>query len=195
MKTTRKWTALALMGLAAVLGLQAQQQGGGSGEKPAPIVRGAGGDIPDSQAFIDYASPRGDYSLKAPEGWGRVGGESDITFADKFNGLKVELRDFAGTLTIDGATSSIVPEIVKAGRAVTVKSIASLGRKGGQAIVVTYESNSDPNPVTNRQIRLEDKAYLFLEKGKLAIVTVWAPWGADNVDQWNLISDSFRWHR
>ncbi len=195
MKTARNWTALALIGLASVLGIQAQQQGGSQGEKPAPIVRGAGGDIPDSQAFIDYTSPLGDYSLKAPEGWGRVGGENDIAFADKFNGLKVELRDFVGTLTIDGATSAIVPEIVKAGRAVSVKSVLALRRKGGQAIVVTYESNSDPNPVTNRQIRLEDKAYLFLERGKLAIVTVWAPWGADNADQWNLISDSFRWHR
>lgn len=186
---------LALIGLAAIPALSAQQQTGVQGEKAAPIVRGAGGDIPDSQTFIDYSSPKREYNLKVPEGWARTGTEKDVSFIDKFNGLKVELRDFAVPLGIDSASSLIVPEIVKAGRAVAVKSVASLQRKGGKAIVVTFESNSEPNPVTNRQIRLEDKTYLFSEKGKIAIITVWAPWGADNVDQWNLISDSFRWQR
>jgi len=195
MKTARKFAVLALIGMAAASALQAQQQGSAQGEKAAPIVRGAGGDIPDSQTFIDYASPQRDYALKVPEGWARTGSERNVGFIDKFNGLRVELRDFAGPLDIASATSLIVPEIERGGRAVAVKSVTSLQRKGGKAIVVTFESNSEPNPVTNKQIRLEDKVYLFLEKGKLAIVTVWAPWGVDNVDQWNLISDSFRWQR
>ena len=31
------------------------------------------------------------------------------------------------------------------------------------------------------------------KSGKMAILILWAPIGADNADQWKLISESFRW--
>ena len=63
----------------------------------------------------------------------------------------------------------------------------------GAAIKVVYTSNSDPNPVTNKQIRLESERFYLSGNGKLAELTFSAPAGADNVDQWTLMSKSFRW--
>jgi hypothetical protein len=60
-------------------------------------------------------------------------------------------------------------------------------------LLIKYESESEANPVTNKRIHLEDEAYVFYKNGKMAILTVWAPAGADNADQWKLISESFRW--
>ena len=64
---------------------------------------------------------------------------------------------------------------------------------GSTAIAVTYTSNSDPDPVTAKQVRLEDVTYYFYRQGSLAALTLWAPAGADNVDQWKLMSESFKW--
>jgi hypothetical protein len=47
--------------------------------------------------------------------------------------------------------------------------------------------------VTNKRVRLENIAYIFYKNGKEATLTVWAPQGADNVDQWNRMANSFRW--
>jgi ABC-type oligopeptide transport system ATPase subunit len=64
----------------------------------------------------------------------------------------------------------------------------------GPAVQIIYTSNSDPNPVTNKQIRLENERYLIAHNGKLATLTMSAPAGADNADQWKLMADSFRWN-
>ena len=65
--------------------------------------------------------------------------------------------------------------------------------RGGAAVLLAYQSNSDPDPVTGKQVRLDNQDYLFYQQGKLATLRLWAPLGADNVDQWKLISGSFGW--
>jgi hypothetical protein len=47
--------------------------------------------------------------------------------------------------------------------------------------------------VTNKAIRLENERYFFWKGGKLATLTLSAPYGADNADQWLLMAKSFRW--
>jgi hypothetical protein len=64
---------------------------------------------------------------------------------------------------------------------------------GGKAVLIKYTSNSQPNAVTNKQVRLENEAYVFFKNGKTATLTLWAPQGADNVDQWQRMAKSFRW--
>ena len=63
----------------------------------------------------------------------------------------------------------------------------------GKAVLIRYTSNSDANAVTNNRVRLENEAILFFNNGKEATLTLSAPQGADNVDQWNRMSKSFRW--
>jgi hypothetical protein len=74
-----------------------------------------------------------------------------------------------------------------------VKKVETADRPAGRAVYVAFESNSEPNAVTNKQIRLENDRYLFTKSGKIASVTFSAPKGADNADQWLMMSKSFRW--
>jgi hypothetical protein len=55
-------------------------------------------------------------------------------------------------------------------------------------VVVSYSSNSEPNPVTEKSIREENERYFFWQNGKLVTLTLSLPYGADNADQWDLMS-------
>jgi hypothetical protein len=59
--------------------------------------------------------------------------------------------------------------------------------------LITYTSDSATDAVTGKRIRLENNSYVFARGGKSVRVDLWAPLGADNVDQWRKISRSFAW--
>ena len=147
------------------------------------------GDIPDDQVFVPYMSSAGGYSLKVPEGWARREKGSDVGFIDKFDGVAV-IVDTVATAPI---AKDVIARLEKAERDFKVVSTKQIRLPAGPALLIKYESESEANPVTNKRIHLEDEAYVFYKNGKMAILTVWAPAGADNADQWKLISESFRW--
>ena len=150
------------------------------------------GDIPDSQVFIRFDSPDG-FSLKVPEGWARSDAEHQSTFNDKYNRIAITTSDWTKPLDMAIANDTLVPAIEKAGRAVKIAKIITVKLKSGDAIRVIYESNSEPNAVTNKQVREENETFYYARNGKLVRLDLSAPKGADNVDQWKLISSSFRW--
>ena len=147
------------------------------------------GDIPDDQVFVSYVSSVGGYSLKVPEGWARSEKGSDVDFVDKFDGVAVALASAAAAPTV----KDVVTGLEKPGKAVRVVSSKEIRLPAGQALLVKYESDSEANPVTNKHLRLENEAYVFYKNGKTATLTLWAPKGADNADQWKLMSESFHW--
>lgn len=164
-----------------------------SKEKPVAPEKNPPGDIPDSQVFIKYTSASGNYELQVPEGWARTESGTDVKYVDKLDGIQVKIGTVNDAFSIDNIKKNQVPALEKAGRAVKVKSIKQVKLSGGQAVLVEYDSNSEPDPVTNKQVRLENESIFFSNGGKLAEIVLWAPLGADNVDQWNLISNSFKW--
>jgi PsbP len=147
------------------------------------------GDIPDDQVFISYKSSAGGYSLKVPEGWARSEKGSDVNFVDKFDGVAVAVTSAEAAPT----AKDTVAQLERPEKAVRVVSTKEISLPAGRALLIKYESDSDVNPTTNKRIRLENEAYLFYKDGKLAILTLWAPKGADNADQWKMMSESFRW--
>jgi hypothetical protein len=152
------------------------------------------GDIPDNQIFVKYASAGGGYSLKVPEGWARIENGADVSFTDKYNGVKVAVTSAAAPPTAKNVfVESPLADLAKSGRAVKVKSVTEKKLPGGPVVLVKYDSDSEPNPVTNKILSLENEAYVFFKDGRLAILTLSAPRGADNVDQWKLMSESFVW--
>lgn len=151
------------------------------------------GDIPDTQAFVRYTSAAGGYSLEVPEGWARTESGPDTSFVEKLDGVKVAINPAASAPTAGSAQANEAKQLQQSGRAVKITSVKDVKLPAGPAVVISYTSNSDPNPVTNKQTRLENQAYLYFKSGKEAVVTLWAPQGADNVDQWNRMSKSFRW--
>lgn len=151
------------------------------------------GDIPDTQQFVKYASAPGGYELDVPEGWARKENGSNVQFASKYDGVAVNVSTAAAAPTAASARADQAKAIASQGHAVTLTSVSDVNLPAGKAVVIKFTSNSDPNAVTNKPIRLENEAYLYFNNGKLATVTLWAPKGADNVDQWNRMSKSFRW--
>ncbi len=147
------------------------------------------GDIPDDQVFVTYQAPQG-FTLKVPEGWARTDNPSGVTFADKYGTVAVSVAPATAAPT---AAAVKAADLVKAGRAVKIAAIDTRMLPGGQAVRIAYTSNSEPNSVTDKRIRLENERFLIGGAGKLAILTLSAPAGADNADQWKLIADSFRW--
>jgi hypothetical protein len=137
------------------------------------------GDIPDDQVFVSYTSSAAGYNLKVPEGWARSEKGSDVAFIDKFDGIAVIVDASATAPTV----KDVVARLGKSEKALKVNSEKEIRLPAG----------SDANPVTNKRIRLENEAYVFYKSGKMAILVLWAPIGADNADQWKLISESFRW--
>jgi hypothetical protein len=147
------------------------------------------GDIPDDQVFVPYTSSVGGYSLKVPEGWARTEKGSDVDFIDKFDGVAVAVD----TAVTGPTVKDVVAGLEKPEKALRVVGTKEIRLPAGQALLIKYESDSDANPVTNKRIRLENEAYVFYKNGKTATLTLWAPKGADNADQWKLMSESFRW--
>jgi len=161
-------------------------------EKPVAPERNPPGDIPDTQVFVTYQSPLG-FTIKVPEGWSRTTDAQSVHFSDKYNTIVVIVSTLAAAPTIAAVKVEEVPQLQKASRAVKVDKIREVKLKSGAAILVSYTSNSDPNPVTNKQIRLEHDRYLFFKDGEQAALDMAAPQGADNVDDWALMANSFRW--
>ena len=151
------------------------------------------GDIPDSQVFVQFASTAGGYALEVPEGWARTASDTDVRFTDKLDGVQITLANAATAPTADSARANEVATLEKSGRAVQVTKVQDVRLPGGPAVLVEYTSDSEPDPVTGKQVRLENNAYLFFRNGKLATLTLWAPFGADNVDQWQQMARSFQW--
>ena len=149
------------------------------------------GDIPDSQVFVDYSSTLG-FAMKIPEGWSRTDAPKRAMFADKYNTITVDVGAADREPAAD-ASDPHVAALVSGGHAVKVTAVKSVTLKAGPAIVIVYSANSAPNPVTNKQIRLEGNRYLFYKGGRLATLDLTAPLGADNVDQWQLMANSFHW--
>lgn len=151
------------------------------------------GDIPDNQAFILFKSPAG-FSVKVPEGWARKDSGSQTVFSDKYNHIAIAVMNAVTPLDVAYANSKLAQDTEKSGRAVSITKVSEVKLKGGTAIKIAFDSNSQPSPVTNKQVREENERFYFAKGGKLVSLQLSAPKGADNVDQWKLISSSFRWN-
>jgi hypothetical protein len=166
--------------------------GAAAPEKAVAPEHNPPGDIPDTQVFVAYASSLG-FAIKVPEGWSRKEEAQAVSFADKYNTITVSLASATAKPTADSVKSAEVPELEKTGRAVKVTKISDVKLKSGPAVLISYTANSEPNPVTKKRIRLEHDRYLLYKDGKLAVLDMAAPLGADNVDDWSMMANSFHW--
>ncbi|MEV8638734.1 hypothetical protein AB0395_44460 [Streptosporangium sp. NPDC051023] len=149
------------------------------------------GDIPDSTVFVAYRTPR--YQIKVPEGWARTTLATGASFTDKLNSVRIETGPATSAPTVTTATRAEVPKLKAAGGNFVLREIETVTRAGGQAVRIVYLVDSAPNPVTGKVVRDEAERYEFHRDGHEAILTLSGPVGADNVDPWKLVSDSFRW--
>ena len=165
-------------------------------EQPVPAFsssQASSSDIPDSQVFVTYASSPGKYQFDVPEGWARTTNATGVSFLSNLNALQVTLTKASAQPTANSVSTNQAVTLQQSGRAVRDVKIQEVQLPNGPAVLITYTSNSDPNSVTGKQVRLENNSYLYFKNGMLATLTLSAPVGADNVDQWARISHSFKW--
>ncbi|MET0835062.1 MAG: hypothetical protein ABWZ62_13925 [Actinomycetota bacterium] len=158
----------------------------------APEVNPAG-DIPDNQVFVPYSPPGGRFTVKVPEGWGRTARAGTVSFTDKLNTIGMETRPAPAAPTVASARQAELPAIRSASRRYEPGSVTQVRRAGGDVVLVTFKADAPADPVTGKVVHDAVERYEFWRGGTEAILTLAGPVGADNVDPWRIVSDSFRW--
>jgi hypothetical protein len=184
------WVAggLALALIACLIGAP----GIAAAEQAVQAEKNPPGDIPDNQVFVSYRSPFG-FTLQVPEGWSRADRPDGVRFFDKYNIIDIDVAQSAAAPHADSVRSREAAALVPGEHAANVASVTDVKLRGGPAVRIVYTASSEPNPVTNKQIRLEHERFIFFKDGKTATADFAAPQGADNADQWRLMANSFQW--
>jgi hypothetical protein len=162
-------------------------------EKPVPTEDSPPGDIPDSIAFVPYRSRTGGFSITTPEGWSRTTSKDSVTFTDKLNTVQVTWAAAASAPTVKSATADEVLALEHSVRAFSLVSVKSATLPAGPSVLISYQANSDPNRVTGKQYRQDVLRYELFHQGTEVNLTLLSPVGADNVDPWRIVTESFRW--
>lgn len=155
----------------------------------APVA----GDIPDDQVFVPYSPADQRYSVSVPEGWSRAAAGGAVVFTDKFNSVRVEVVPSPNAPTVDSARGAELPGIAATTPGFRAGDVTLVTRKGGPAVLITYAATSPVDPVTGKAVAAAVERYEFWRAGQEATVTLTGAEGADNVDPWRTMSDSFRW--
>lgn len=151
------------------------------------------GDIPDTQVFVAYRPPSAGLEFKVPEGWSRKNSAASASFTDKLNFVDVTWAPAASAPTVASVRSSDVKTLAGTVPAFQLVSVKQVKLTGGVAILVDYRRNGEPNAVTGKRYRQDVERFILFRAGKRADLILSSPVGADNVDPWRTISESFRW--
>jgi hypothetical protein len=151
---------------------------------PSPTVteQNVAGDIPDNQVFVPYTPPDHGFTVNVPEGWARATDGAAVVFTDKLNSVRVESAADAQAPTVQSERTHFPHS-----------TVSTAHRTGGDAVLVTYEQKSTPDPVTGKTIVESVERYEFWRDGVEVVLSLRGPKGADNVDPWRTVTDSLRW--
>jgi hypothetical protein len=151
------------------------------------------GDIPDNQAFV--TAHGAGFSLQVPEGWSRATRAGSTTFIDKYNAITVRIERRAAAPTVSSVSRSELKQLRSATTGFAHLRLAPVRRPAGSGVLLRYEAASRPSSVTGKRIIDDVERYELWRGGRVAIVTLEAPHGSDNVDAWRRVTSSFRWTR
>ncbi len=150
------------------------------------------GDIPDNQAFVPYSPPGAGYTVTVPEGWSRSTQGGAVTFSDKLNSIQLDSGPASAAPTVADGQAEL-QKLASSIPGFSPGQVSTVQRKSGPALLITYKGDGPPDPVTGKTITDAFERYEYFQGGKLGIVTVSGPDGADNVDPWMIVTDSFKW--
>ena len=151
------------------------------------------GDIPDTQAYVVFSPTGGGYSVKTPEGWSRTSTATTSSFTDKLNRIQVSATAAPTQPTVASVNSTDVPLVKATVPKFAMGKVSTVVRRGGSAILLTYQGDSAPDQVTGKVVRDAFERYTFYRAGKRVDLTLSGPTNADNVDPWRIVSGSLRW--
>jgi hypothetical protein len=167
--------------------------GAGGSQAAAPAGTAAPGDIPDSTIYVPYQSAAGHLQIKVPEGWSRTTTAASTTFTSSLNSINVAWMPMTTAPTISSVRAVTVPALKAGTNAFQLQSVHPVSLTGGPAVELVYLVNSAANPVTGRRYRLVVERFELYHHGRAAVLSLSSAVGADNVDPWRIVSQSFRW--
>jgi hypothetical protein len=163
----------------------------GSAALTAEAQQTAAGDIPDNQVFLTFRNTAEGYSLKYPEGWAQLGSAARVTFQDKNNLVRLEVAK-GSNATVAGATAEL-NRLKQKTPSLRFDTPTRMTVGGKPVVKVVYSTESAPNPVTGRRVKLVVDRYYVPGASKHAVVDLATPDGVDNVDAYKLMIESFKW--
>lgn len=192
----RKRTSIAVIGLAVFVAVLTAC-GGSSDTATKTKTSGTAevspaGDIPDTQVYVSYSPPSSGYTASVPEGWARTDLASGAVFSDKFNSVRIEETATPTAPTAASVQADEVP-LLRASGASSISDVTSVPRKAGIALHVAYAQKSAQDATTGKSVPLAVERFEFWKNGELVTVTLSGAKGADNVDPWRTVTDSFTW--
>jgi hypothetical protein len=165
--------------------------GQGAGALSADARSAATGDIPDNQVFLVFTDRTTGFSIKYPEGWTQSGGAREVAFRDKNNLVHVVLA--AGGAPTPATVAAQLNALKRSDPTLKFTAPHTVGLKSGTAVKSTYTTESAPNPVTGKRVKLIVDRYELAHAGRVATVDLGTPVGVDNVDAYRMMIESFRW--
>ena len=160
----------------------------GPGALQAEANSAAAGDIPDNQVFLAFANHAAGYSMKYPEGWAQHGSAGQVTFRDKNNIVRIVIG--RGAVPTRASVRADIAHLASAKVESPPQAVTISGRP---AFKVVYSTESAPNAVTGKRVKLVVDRYYLWNGGRRAVVDLGTPVGVDNVDAYRLMIESFRW--
>lgn len=158
----------------------------------APEINAAG-DIPDNQVYVAYTPPGGSFVVQVPQGWARSAAGSAVVFTDKFNSVRIESMARSQAPDAASARAQEVRSLQSSVPGFQAGQVTMVQRSAGPVVLITYQATSAPNAVTGKSVTEAVERYEFWRSGQEVVLTLSGPQGADNVDPWRMITDSFRW--
>lgn len=185
--------AVSAVALGAGLAACSGSSGSSSSQGSAPVDVSPPGDIPDSQAFVSFTPSGGGYSIDVPEGWARTDLGAGASFTERLNSILIATSPAATAPTTASVRADDIPKVQASTDGSGLKTISTVKRPAGDAVLVKYRARSAPDTVTGKRITQDVERYELWHNGTLATITLTSPKGADNVDPWRTVTTSFRW--
>jgi hypothetical protein len=130
--------------------------------------------------------------MKYPEGWTQSGSGRDVTFRAKNNVVHVLISKGAAPTTASVAAQ--LTSLASTNPTLRFSPPTMVQLPSGPAVKAAYTTQSAPNPVTGKRVKLIVDRYALGGGGKpTAVVDLGTPTGVDNVDAYKMMIGSFRW--
>ena len=101
----------------------------------------------------------------------------------------------AAAPTLASARATEVPSIRGSAHGFVLAGLSTVSRPAGTVVLIRYLADSQPDPVTGKVYKDTFERYEFYKNGTEVVVLLGGPAGADNVDPWRTVTNSFRWLR
>ena len=167
----------------------AAQEGGGA--LAADARSAATGDIPDSQNFLTLKDSQLRLSMIYPEGWTVQRTGSAVTIQDKNNLVRISLT--AGSRPTASDVRAQLAALKRLTPTLAAGAVRPVSLKSGPAVRASYTTQSAPNPVTGKSVKLTVDRYVLGHAGRVAVIDLGTPVGVDNVDAYKRMIESFKW--